>query len=183
MVCVTVTVFSSVHTWRHQCFLYSFLALKIHHLIGDSNNLSHSSLTSSSNLTALHLLPQTNATLYAEFTGANSSPDAHINAETDKSSSNEESPFITEDALSWDDGCDVPLDVVKSVVTTSTVDDGQFALNGSSTIVWNGTAEVLKDVDGEGNDPADDDIDDEPVPVTLSCGHRAKIGSKKYGVE
>ena len=35
---------------------------------GDSNNLSHSSLTSSSTLTTLHLLPQTNATLYAEFT-------------------------------------------------------------------------------------------------------------------
>ena len=32
---VTVTVFSSVHTWRHWCFLYSFLALKIHHLIGN----------------------------------------------------------------------------------------------------------------------------------------------------
>ena len=173
-----VTGFSSVHTWRHRCFLYSFLALKIHHLIGDSNNLSHSSLTSSSNLTTLHLLPQTNATLYAEFTGANSSPDAHINAETDKSSSNEESPFITKDALSWDDGCDVPLDVVKSVVTTGTVDNGQFALDGSGTIVRNGTTEVLEDVDGEGNDPAD-----EPVPVTLGRGRRAKIGSKKYGVE
>ena len=150
---------------------------------GDSNNLSHSSLTSSSTLTALCLLPQTNATLYAEFTGANSSPDAHINAETDKSSSNEESPFITEDTLSWDDRSDVPLDVAKSVVTTSTVDDGQFALDGSGTIVWNGTTEVLEDVDGEGNDPTDDDIDDEPVPVTLGRGRRAKIGSKKYGVE
>ena len=52
--------------------------------------------------------------------------------------------------------CDVPLDVVKSVVTTGTVDDGRFALDGSSTIVQNGTAEVLEDVDGEGNDPADD---------------------------
>ena len=71
-------------------------------------------------------------------------------------------------SLRWDDGCDVPLDVVKSVVTTGTVDDGRFALDGSSTIVWNGTAEVLEDVDGEGNDPTDDDIDDEPVPVTLS---------------
>ena len=112
-----------------------------------------------------------NATLYAEFTGVNSSPDAHINAKTNKSSSDEESPFITEDTLSWDDGCDVPLDVVKSVVTTSTVDDGQFALDGSSTIVWNGTTEVLEDVDGEGNDPADDDIDDELVPVTLGRRH------------
>ena len=65
---------------------------------GDSNNLSHSSLTSSSTLTTLCLLPQTNATLYAEFTGANSSPDDHINAETDKSFSDEESPFITKDA-------------------------------------------------------------------------------------
>ena len=37
--------------------------------------------------------------------------------------------------LSWDNGCDVPLDVVKSVVTTSTVDDGRFALNGSSISV------------------------------------------------
>lgn len=150
---------------------------------GDSNNLSHSSLTSSSTLTSLRLLPQINATLYAEFTGANSSADTHINAETNKSSSDEESPFITEDALSWDDGCDVPLDVVKSAVTTGTVDDGRFALDGSGAIVRNGTAEVLEDVNGEGNDPADDDIDDEPVPVTLGRGRRAKIGSKKYGVE
>ena len=42
---------------------------------------------------------------------------------------------------------------------------------------------MLEDVDGEGNDPTDDDIDDEPVPVTLGCRCRAKIGSKKYGVE
>ena len=130
-----------------------------------------------------NLTGSTNATLYAESTGANSSPDAHINTETDKSSSDEESPFITKDTLSWDNGCDVPLDVVKSVVTTGTVDDGWFALDGSSTIVQNGTMEVLKDVDGEGNDPADDDINDESVPVTLGRGRRAKIGSKKYGVE
>ena len=91
--------------------------------------------------------------------------------------------WLTSSSLRWDDGCDVPLDVIKSVVTTGTVNDGQFALDGSGTIVQNGTAEVLEDVDGEGNDPADDDIDDEPVPVTLGRGHRAKIGSKKYGVE
>ena len=50
-------------------------------------------------------------------------------------------------------------------------------------IVQNGTAEMLKDVNGEGNDPADDDIGDEPVPVTLSRRCHAKIGSNKYGVE
>ena len=32
---IMVTVFSSVHAWRHQCFLYSFLVLKLHHLIGN----------------------------------------------------------------------------------------------------------------------------------------------------
>ena len=58
-----------------------------------------------------------------------------------------------------------------------------FALDGSSTIVRNGTVEVLEDVDGEGNDPTDDDINDELVPVTLGRRRRAKIGSKKYGVE
>ena len=42
--------------------------------------------------------------------------------------------------------------------TGGTVDDGRFALDGSGTIVRNGTAEVLEDVDGEGNDPADDDM-------------------------
>ena len=53
-----------------------------------------------------------------------------------------------------------------------------FAPNDSGAIVQNGTVEVLEDVSGEGNDPAD-----EPIPVKL--GHRrcAKIGSKKCGVE
>ena len=55
-----------------------------------------------------------------------------------------------------------------------------FTLNDSSAIVQNGTVEVLKDANGEGNDPADDDIGDELIPVKL--GHRchAKSGSKKY---
>ena len=42
---------------------------------------------------------------------------------------------------------------------------------------------MLEDVNGEGNDPADDDIGDEPIPVKLGHGCHAKIGSKKYGVE
>ena len=37
---------------------------------------------------------------------------------------------------------------------------------------------MLEDVNGEGNDPAD-----EPIPVKLGHGRHAKIGSKKYGVE
>ena len=58
-----------------------------------------------------------------------------------------------------------------------------FAPNDSGAIVQNGTVEVLEDVNGEGNDPADDDIGDEPIPVKLGHGRHAKIGSKKYGVE
>ena len=96
-------------------------------------------------------------------------------------SSDEGSTFITKDTLSGDDGCDVLFDVVKSVVTTGTIDDSQFT--NSSAIVQNGTMEVLKDVNGEGNDPANYDIGDEPIPVKLGHGHCTKVGSKKYGVE
>ena len=42
---------------------------------------------------------------------------------------------------------------------------------------------MLEDVNGEGNDSADDAIGDGPIPVKLGHGHHAKIGSKKYGVE
>ena len=45
-----------------------------------------------------------------------------------------ESPFIAEDALSWEDECDT-LDVVKLVITTGTTDNCQFTLNDGSTIV------------------------------------------------
>ena len=97
--------------------------------------------------------------------------------------SDEESPFIAEDTLSWDDGCDISLDVVRSVVTAGTVGNSRFTLDDGGAIVRSGTAEVLKDVNREGDDPAGDDIGDGPVPIKLGRGCRAKIRSRKYGAE
>ena len=75
------------------------------------------------------------AALYAKFIGTSSSADTHINTSEVDKSSDEESPFITENTLSWNDGCDVPLDVVESVVTTGTIDDSWFTLNDSGAVV------------------------------------------------
>ena len=41
----------------------------------------------------------------------------------------------------------------------------------------------LEDVNGGDNDSTDDDMGYKLVPVTLSHGHCAKIGSKRYRVE
>ena len=49
-----------------------------------------------------------------------------------------------------------------------------FTLNDNSAIVQNGTAEVLEDVNGEGNDSADDAIGDGPIPVRTHGGIREK---------
>ena len=76
------------------------------------------------------------------------------------------------------DGCDILLDVVQSVVTTGICDVG-FTLDVLGVIIHTGTAEVLKDVDGEGDDAAD--LDNQTMVVTeLGCKCCAKIHPKQY---
>ena len=62
-----------------------------------------------------------------------------------------------------------------SLVTTGVCDAG-FLLGGTGGIVCTGAAEILKDVDKEGDLPA-------ALDKQLSCGHCAKTGSTHYGAE
>lgn len=87
----------------------------------------------------------------------------------------EEMPFPDDGDDTALDGSDVPLDVVRSLVTTGVCDAG-FLLDGAGGIVRTGAAEILEDVDEEGDLPA-------ALDKQLGRGHRAKTGSTRYGAE
>ena len=128
-------------------------------------NLSHVSLTSVATLATLRLLPKTNPKLYEE-----------ISADTTHFHSGEEPTFFTPDN-DLDDGCDIPIDVIRSTVMAggSVVDEG-FAIDDGGVVVQTGVAEELEAIEEAekvGNN----------VLVELGRGRRVKIGSKKYGGE
>jgi hypothetical protein len=124
-------------------------------------NLSHASLTSAATLATLRLLPKTNPKLYEE-----------ISADTTHFHPGEEPAFFTPDN-DLDDGCDIPIDVIRSTVMAggSVVDEG-FAIDDEGVVVRTGVAEELEAIEVDNN-----------VPVELGRGRRVKIGSKKYGGE
>ena len=75
-----------------------------------------------------------------------------------------------------EEGCDVPIDILQLVVTTSACADATFGVDTSGVVIRTGAAEVLEDVDGDGNDVTD--LDAQATPVLAASGHRC---CKKYG--
>ena len=63
----------------------------------------------------------------------------------------EDHPFsANDDEIGHPDGSDIPLDVVRLLVTTGDCGTG-FLLDGSGKIVCSGAIEVLEDIDEEGD--------------------------------
>ena len=120
------------------------------------------------------MLPQTSPALYTEFTtGSNT----FIESTTKKS------PFPNDDADLDKNGCDIPLDIVQSIVTTR-VCDIIFALDAAGLIVHMGTAKVLEDIDGESDDATDTDGQiSKSVTAEHGHGHHTMFGSKHYGTD
>jgi hypothetical protein len=132
-------------------------------------NLSHASLTSATTLTALHLLPKTNPTLY----------DKICTDKIDISSGGKEPAFSVDDYQC--DCSDIPIDVIRLTVMSggSVVDDG-FSVDDASGVVHTGVAEDIEQVE-EGNDL--DKLEDEVAREELGPGRRVKPRSKRYGID
>ena len=124
-------------------------------------NLSHASLTSAPALTALCELPVTNPTLHQEIsTGKTNTKDNVDNKPT----------FLIETS---EDSCDILINIVRSTVMSDGVVSVEgFAIDNKGSIVRTGVAEEM-----EG------DKDEDASPVELVCGHRMKMGTKKYGTK
>lgn len=130
--------------------------------VGDFN-FSHASLTSAAALSALQELPTMNPALHHTFSLR----------KTNQTTVDDELAFPNDDG-GINDGCDIPVDVVQSVVML----EGIVAKNGSvldskGSIVRTGIAEDVEEI-----------IELEELDVVqsteLGCGHHAKTGSRKY---
>jgi hypothetical protein len=129
-------------------------------------NLSHASLTSAQALSALRELPTTNPTLYSEITRSEVG---------DTMTDNE--PAFSADIQGEDDGCDIPVDIIRSVIMSegSVVAEG-FKIDDRGSIVRMGDVE-------EFGGAGEKDEENELPPVVLGRGHRAKIGSMRYDAD
>jgi len=133
--------------------------------VGDFN-LSHASLTSAAALSALQELPTTNPALHHMFSLGK--PNQTMV---------DDEPAFPDDDGGINDGCDIPVDVVQSVVMSEgIVAKNRFALDGEGNIVRTGIAEDVEEI-----------IELEELEVVKSTelgrGHCAKTGSRKYGAD
>jgi len=129
-------------------------------------NLSHASLTSAAALSALRELPTTNPALHHTFSLG----------KTNQTTVDDEPAFPDDDG-GINDGCDIPVDVVQSVVMSEgIVAKNGFALDSEGNIVRTGIAEDVEEI-----------IELEELEVVQSTelgrGRRAKTGSRKYGAD
>ena len=78
------------------------------------------------------------------------------------------------------EGCDVPIDVLQSVITSGVCADPAFGLNDLGIVICTGAAEVLKDHDVDGNGVVDSDSQPAVVSAEFSCGCCKKFGATHY---
>ena len=124
-------------------------------------NLSHASLTSAPALTALRELPVTNPTLHHELSAGKTNTEDDVD---------DEPTFPIETP---DDSCDIPINIVKSIVMSDGVVSAErFAIDHEGGIVRTGVAEETEGDEGENTSP-----------VELGHGRHARMGTKKYGTE
>ena len=122
-------------------------------------------MTSAQALSALRQLPITNPSLHHEITAGN----------TSGSTKDDEPVFSVE--TDQDDGCDIPINVVRSVVMAEGPLDG-YKLDEEGSIVRTGIAEDSEQQTG------DDGESSVILPAAdLGRGRRVKIGSKRYDAE
>ena len=126
----------------------------------------HASLTLAQALSALRQLPVTNPSLYHQITAGNTSggrkdDEPVISVETDQ-----------------DDRCDIPIDIVRSVVMAEGSVDG-YTLDEEGSIVRTGIAEDSEQQTGENNGESSAIL----PAADLGRGRRVKIGSKRYDAE
>jgi hypothetical protein len=124
-------------------------------------NLSHASLTSTPALTAPHELPITNPILHQEISTGKTNTQDDLDNEP------------TFSIKTPDDSCDIPIHIVRSTVMSDGVVPAEgFAIDDEGSIVRTGVAEETEGDEGENASPAE-----------LRCGHRTRMGTKKYGAE
>jgi hypothetical protein len=125
-------------------------------------------LTSAAALSALQELPTTNPAFHHTFSLG----------KTNQTMVDNELAF-PDDNGGINDGCDIPVDVVQSVVMSEGIVAKNrffFALDGKGNIVRTGIAEDVEEI-----------IELEELEVVKSTklghGHCAKTGSRKYGAD
>ena len=133
--------------------------------VGDFN-LSHASLTSAAALSALRELPTTNPALHHEFSLGK------MNETTV-----DDEPTFPDDDGGINDGCDIPINIVESVVMSEgIVAKNGFALDSEGSIVRTGIAEDVEAII---------ELEESNVagPTELGRGRHTKTGSKRYGAD
>jgi hypothetical protein len=128
-------------------------------------NLSHASLTSPDALSALRQLPVTNPALYHEITAGKANE-----------STGDDEPTFSPEA---EDGSDIPIDVVRSVVIAGRCVVDRYKIDEEGSIIRTGVAEDSEAEIDEANSEAGVIM----LAANLGCGHRSKVGSKRYGAD
>ncbi|KAF7969543.1 hypothetical protein HWV62_26941 [Athelia sp. TMB] len=133
--------------------------------VGD-RNLSHSSLTSPTTLAALHDLPHTNSSLHQELSAGR---------QTLIQSLSDDEPAFLEAGGDIDEGSDIPVDIVRSVVMSEgTVAAKGYTINTQGSIIRDGIAEDAED--------AADVVNLVVAGSEAELGHRRQVRreSKRY---